>query len=503
MQALKKRKSIKYIMISIALLLCLTIAVISGAQSLDSAPNAVVMPTASATLNATYGALYHGSTYRYTDYTKVEDMHSGAITDDTTVITVDSSQPHGSQQNPFVIDSTAKWNAFVADMNNTSSGITDYGAGDYFVLAKDLDFNGVTFSAVPYFEGTFYGLDHTISNIVCSFANDSNGGLFMNVSNVNAILADITVKDANFSSIKNTCAFICGNSGGSKILNCHANGIITRGTAISTEVCVGGILGKTSGTSDTLLYRCSSDYTTTLKINNTSNGSKAGAILGEALNTGKVEILDSYAKYVSNINSTHSNSYSGFIAASTGQPAASTIRIEGCVSYSFQQNANQLVNDPMLTTVMSFWSTKISSLTVKDSYFGGGASKSGSTFSVYPTNYHTNQASNFNNTTLDVSNLNWYADSTLRYNASTHRDLLTSKVAANMIRHSSAEADLWAAAQADTALYDKIWTNKNAIGGTYTVENSPVRNTSFVKEQFDVEFYNYKNNSDESIGVTT
>ena len=108
MQVLKKRKLTKYIIISIALLLCAIIAILSGVQLFYVVENTPVTPMANATLNTTYGALFHGSTYRYTDYTKVEDMHSGAISDDTTVVTVDSTKPHGSQANPFVVDSISK-----------------------------------------------------------------------------------------------------------------------------------------------------------------------------------------------------------------------------------------------------------------------------------------------------------------------------------------------------------------------------------------------------------
>ena len=65
----------------------------------------------------------------------------------------------------------SRWNAFVADMANTTSGIIDHGKGKFFALACDLDFNGITFAPVNNFAGKFYGLGHTISNITY----DANG----------------------------------------------------------------------------------------------------------------------------------------------------------------------------------------------------------------------------------------------------------------------------------------------------------------------------------------
>ncbi len=243
MQKFNYKKTMGYFALVIAVLLCVTVVAAFGTQSLKNADITRLTPMANAQVNSTYGTLFHGSTYRYTDYTKVEDMHAGIINDDTQKVEVNSKEPHGTKENPFVIDSTSQWNDFAADMGDTSNGITNYGEGSYFIITKDLDFNGVTFKAVPQFKGTLYGLGHTILNISCSFANDTYSGLFM-ITDDGCVITDINVKDAYFSAIKNVSGFICGVSNGAKILNCHANGNISRETAISTEAVVGGIVGK-------------------------------------------------------------------------------------------------------------------------------------------------------------------------------------------------------------------------------------------------------------------
>ncbi|MCX4363853.1 MAG: hypothetical protein OSJ74_10830, partial [Clostridia bacterium] len=155
-----------------------------------------ITQTASGAVNPTYGSFFHGSTYRYTDSTKVEAAHNGSISDDTTLVTVDSSYAHGTQKNPYVIDSIARWNAFAADMNATASGITNYGAGAYFVLACDLDFNGINFTPVSRFDGAFYGLGHTIKNV-------SNGsklftGVFKEIKPT-TIIADLNMVGHNIT----------------------------------------------------------------------------------------------------------------------------------------------------------------------------------------------------------------------------------------------------------------------------------------------------------------
>ena len=60
MPMLNKRNLIKYFVISIALLLCIAIAISDGVQAHNIADTATA-PTASATLNATYGTFYQGS----------------------------------------------------------------------------------------------------------------------------------------------------------------------------------------------------------------------------------------------------------------------------------------------------------------------------------------------------------------------------------------------------------------------------------------------------------
>ncbi|MDE6474673.1 MAG: InlB B-repeat-containing protein, partial [Clostridia bacterium] len=501
---LKKSKSTKYIVLCIALLLCITIAILSGAQPYNTAvdtPITPITPTADATLNSTYGALFHGSTYIYTDYRKVEDMHSGAITDDTTAITIDSTKPHGSQENPFVIDSTAKWNAFAADMNNTSSGITDCGAGDYFVLAKDLDFGSSTFTPVSQFRGTFYGLGHTIKNVTHSSGNAlDHSGIFRMLVNAPTV-TDLNVANATFTDVGYNVGGICGYADGANILNCHAEGTFSRTTRLNIQINSGGILGSAYGTNDVLVYRCSANYMGTFWAN-TPNGALSGAIVGGTGGVAKITILDCYGKGVIDHNSSTADVYVGGVLGAAADKSGA-VRIENGVSYIYQQNV-QNTTASHVASVLGFWAGAAapSSLIIKNVYASGRGSKNGTVFYINPTMYVKDHASRINAMPLTVDNVNWYAAATPSCD-SWYGELLTAKAPSQTHRYSGSETDFWAAAQNESKLPSAIWLNKSSIDLTnYTIESSPVIN-KFVKEQFDIEFYNYKNNSDESIGVTS
>ncbi|MDE6361600.1 MAG: hypothetical protein K2L53_01330, partial [Clostridia bacterium] len=487
MQALKKRKSIKYTMISIALLLCLAIAVISGAQSLDSAPNAVVTPTASATLNDTYGALFNGSTYRYTDHTKVEDMHSGARTDDTTVITVDSTKDHGSQENPFVIDSTAKWNAFAADMGNTSSGITDYGAGDYFVLAKNLDFSSSTFTPVTRFDGTFYGLGNTIATPVHNFGKINDCGAFGLITS-STLISDLFLQEVAFTEIGGYGGALVGRSNGGKILNCHATGDIRRDSSSKVWTTVGGLVGYVhNNDANLLVYRSSAVTTTYFYVINQTTGCAAGGIVGATREKATVEILDCYASMVADValsSDLYSGSMLGFSFYGNG------FRIENCAGYFFHKNAQNTLSDyhaASLVNVYADSSTPID-ITIKNTYTDGGYSNGSSSYSTYPTVYVTPQQSEYNKTHFDISNVNWYANANPSL-SSNYGDLVALMAAAEEKRFSAAVSDLWDAAKTDTyangkyILSESIWTNRSNIvihigydSSSFTFDDSPIVN---------------------------
>ncbi|MDE7191666.1 MAG: hypothetical protein K2O35_04300, partial [Clostridia bacterium] len=506
MQALKKRKSIKYIMISIALLLCLTIAVISSAQSLDSAPNAVVMPTASATLNATYGALYHGSTYRYTDYRKVEQMHSGAITDDTTLVTIDSTKPHGSQENPFVINSTAKWNAFAADMNNTSSGITDYGEGDYFVLAKDLDVSGLTFVLVNRFSGTFYGLGNTIKNL--SIVGSASCAPFVVLAN--GKITDLNNYNFNYLNCDQQSGIVSSLNGDGYILNCHVQGQASCDASAPSVIqrCIGGIVAmvdpKTGADyNDIIIYRCSASFSATNLFSNSTGNSILGAIVGCRYRNA-ITILDCYSKHTVACGFAGQ----GYLGSLVGDFADDgDVRIENCVADVLQTNLQACSSLELAGALASSWvlSTDytIASINVKNCYLIGDGERSGSNFALVPIVAEIGADARLYHT-ANVDNLKY----TSRYSTEWTPRLNNVKssrfnLEPGVSKVSSVSTLLADAGASSSPLSNAIWDKSKLTDSySYTIDTSPVIN-KFVKEQFDVEFYNYKNNSDESIGVTT
>ena len=297
---------------------------------------------ASATLNSTYGSLHHGSTYRYTDYTKVEQAHSGTITDDTSVVVVDSTKPHGSQKNPYVIDSITGWNAFSTDMGDTTGGITDYGKDKYFVLTKDLDFNGVNFKPVQRFDGNFYGLGKKFSNINYD-ANAKYSGLIQEGNG--CLFSDLSLENYIYYNVGSSGAFI-GKCSKATLLNCHAIGEIKREVSIGNDLKIGGLIGYcdipiNQTPDDVYVYRSSSDLSIKCYENNMPYDTAFGSILGQVLYNVKATILDCYGNVTADASLGKNGYYTGIIAFVNNivQP----IRIENFVG-STRVNGNQNIS---------------------------------------------------------------------------------------------------------------------------------------------------------------
>ncbi len=303
-----------------------------------------ITQTASSALNPTYGAFFHGSTYRYTDSTKVEGAHSGSISDDTTLVTVDSSYAHGTQKNPYVIDSIARWNAFVADMANTTSGITDHGKGKFFALACDLDFNGITFAPVNNFAGKFYGLGHTISNITYD-ANGKHCGLFSNTYD-NFLVADLILSNYTYSNTQLTGALVGVALSGStevQFLNCHTDGKIIRNNN-GVDLKTGGIIGHSDNLdnieSKLLLYRCSTKLTVECSENNPPYDISASPFVGQAMRHTSVNILDCYGDLTLTIISLKKcGYYTGFVGSINQNDRQFTIE-NSAAKTKVERNAN-------------------------------------------------------------------------------------------------------------------------------------------------------------------
>ena len=144
---------------------------------------------------------------------------------------------------------------------------TSYGSGEYFVLANDLDFAGVTFHGVKDFSGNFYGLGFALKNISItgawqywtgsSYANmpsNSYGyGVFCTTANV--VITDLIVQDYEYIDMPATSignrrgAFTGGivgySTGECNMLNCHTVGYIgSPNLTYSMHTPWGGIIGE-------------------------------------------------------------------------------------------------------------------------------------------------------------------------------------------------------------------------------------------------------------------
>ena len=504
MPMLNKRNLIKYFVISIALLLCIAIAISDGMQAHNIADTATA-PTASATLNATYGTFYQGSIYRYTDYRKVEDMHAGRITDDTTVITIDSSKPHGSQKNPFVIDSIAKWNAFAADMNSTSSGITNYGAGYYFLLANDLDFDGLTFRTISSFDGTFYGLGHTLKNIKIAGVTDCAPFVIL----VNGVIADLNNYNFNYVNCDQQSGIVSGLSGDGHILNCHVEGKFSCDNSASSVIqrCVGGIVSMINPKlgadfDNVLIYRCSASFSATNIHSSAAGNSIIGGIIGCRYRNA-ITILNCY----SNHNVECGFAGQGYLGSLTGTFSdEGDVRIENCVSEVLQTNLQECSNQELAGAFTAAWvestAHTIANINIKNCYVIGNGERSGSTFALFPI-VVVISADDRLYSTAKVDNLKYSSiystDWTPRIN-NVKPSRFNSEP--GVIKVPSATALLADAGASSSPLSNYIWDKSKLIDSyVYSIDTSPVIN-KLVKEQFDIEFFNYKNNTDEDINVS-
>ncbi len=497
----KKKKGITASVVIVALcsiILFFTIGILGPISDKNSGNRVGIESIASATLNSTYGSLHHGSTYRYTDYTKVEQAHSGTITDDTSVVVVDSTKPHGSQENPYVIDSITGWNAFSTDMGDATSGITNYGKDKYFVLTKDLDFNGVNFKPVQRFDGNFYGLGKKFSNINYD-ANAKYSGLIQEGNG--CLFSDLSLKNYTYYNVGSSGAFI-GKCSKATLLNCHAIGEIKREVSIGNDLKIGGLIGYcdipiNQTPDDVYVYRSSSDLSIKCYENNMPYDTAFGSILGQVLYNVKATILDCYGNVTADASLGKNGYYTGIIAFVNNivQP----IRIENFVG-STRVNGNQNISASLTRGAYSIIgmsnansSTKVPSVTLKNIYAKGEVEESGNVYTMYPQCTGSTSNTYFGNPTFIANNINYAGSGSSMWKLTSDHQVNT-KVNNASTKVASVD-QLWINAKADSAFISDIWTNKSGIGNAFTVENSPLRNTSFDSDDILAKFRHLRNTS--------
>ena len=340
-----------------------------------------------AATNSRYSYFAHGSTYTYTDPTKVDGFRSGSIDSDTTAVTVDSTEAHGSRANPYVITSQAQWQNFADDMHAD----TTRGAGKYWAIGNDITFSGVgryTYSSggsvtgfgmvVEDFKGSLFGLGHSLKNFCfnVNYAEAVGGGtagsygiavgLFCQLSG-NAVVSDLNNIDYRFYNISAYAGGITGYiyGGNVHILNCYTRGIFSRtksasgtgkdgsGYSASTTLdqsCAGGIVGWiTSGYNGQItntdayvtLYRCSADLDSEVFV--TSRGVVHGGLIGVAWYYTNVNIYDCFARLYYSAKTTSGTkgniqSFSGVAIGALG--AYRRVKIDNVSGYNFVKEAD-------------------------------------------------------------------------------------------------------------------------------------------------------------------
>jgi hypothetical protein len=116
--------------------------------------------------------------------------------------------------------------------------IIDYDINAHYVLVADIDLSGMVWATAPilFFDGTFDGQNHTISNL--SIEGINYVGLFGEIM-ANGVVRNLTIQDA-FIIGNERVGILAGESTG-HITNCYVTGNVT---GVSY---VGGLVGSVYG----------------------------------------------------------------------------------------------------------------------------------------------------------------------------------------------------------------------------------------------------------------
>ncbi|MDE7070673.1 MAG: hypothetical protein K2O86_01700, partial [Clostridia bacterium] len=464
----------------------------------DAISNTVATITQNSSDNL--GEFNDGYSYVYTDKTKIDGYRAGTeVYDITTHKVAKTSTNRGTQDNPYVIATTADWETFVKRMASD----TTYGAGQYFVLGKDLDFDGVDFYPVINFNGTFYGVGHSLKNITCSswkyWNASTNAYVDINTSNIahggfgvfgqilGATITDLIVQDYSFQNIpqNTTCLdqhgpFVGGiagfSYGNNVVLNCHTSGEITSNLTYTSHPICGGIIGDHGlVNTDLLVYRCSSEFYSSLKTN--GYVCLCGGMVGDChLNT-TVHLYDCA-----------SNFRLDFVGTSYNHASVAIGWVRGKTSV-----IENVVGSLDITSTVRHFSGALAGTAdpvtiINNAYVEGNIGTPGA-------NKNSIQALTRTTAGITSSNVNVVKSSTSY--APLHSQS-NDALGANVITYSSADLMIASAKTFFGTNYPQIW-DTSKIGGTYDPDNSPVRN-------YLMAFVNFRNlnnggNSEESVGL--
>ncbi|MDE6605915.1 MAG: hypothetical protein K2K85_07855, partial [Clostridia bacterium] len=467
------------------------------------------------TPNATdgLGEFNNGYSYIYTDKDLIDKYRAGDAKTpyDLSIVKVDTSQARGTQKNPYVIASVDDWDRFAKNLDDGS--IPSYGSEKYFVLAKDIDFDGKTFHPVRFFNGTFYGMGHKLKNlsvngtagwvywnntayaqIPTSGTSSPYGyGVFCRTSNVT--VCDLIIENFDYQQMPSTAVFNSRNEtntgglvgvswGEDAFLNCHSVGVIYSSITYSTfHMGLGGLLGAHSNTSSPLLmYRCSSEVNIT--ANSKSHCQIHGGLVGDAFSGGNLYIYDCAANLTSNIDLCFHTACS----AAIGIVQKQSLFMENFVG---QIDVNSTIVAGSGSLIGAYMDAIVSTLEncYVEGTYGAATGTKYAYAGVCAAVQVTVNGSNINNiNVVKPTGVNYWTSYASSYGIrlSGHREYAT---------NSTMLAD------AKTFFgnnYSQIW-DADKIGGSYDPDNSPVRN--YLMAFIDFRNLNNSGNSEEKVGL--
>ena len=270
----------------------------------------------------------------------------------SSTVTVSSSQPWGSQSNPFVINSTSQWLLFANKINANDSNFLS----KVFVLGNDLNFNNNSIPQVGCnsngFKGSLFGNKHTVSNATIPYQtwvkntecyaaglfHYINGGSVYDLniaSNIKFTMkTNIVGKNIGLGYTDVMMGGLAAVGTSPLIVNVNSNVSINVAQTGTTNVgcTIGGIIGYSANTS---VYKSSYNGSLYFKVSSTpvnknGDGNHVGGIIGNDRGSG-VTIIDQCA-----VSGTVSAENSGAnVGGIMGYPKfmgqGSTLTITNCV----------------------------------------------------------------------------------------------------------------------------------------------------------------------------
>ncbi|MDE7373410.1 MAG: hypothetical protein K2N18_05035, partial [Clostridia bacterium] len=481
-----------------------TLTDIKGGSGEEMTANAAINTSGYKTLDASYDALAHGSTYTFTDKTKVDAYRLNPTGNtDTTTIKVDRTVEHGEKENPYVINSIngnsngrGSWNAFVTAMASDATK----GSGKYFVISKDLDWkNGtIAFNCVASFAGTLYGQGHSLKNITKSFGDDANvyAGVFLNMS---GIVTDLINENYSWTSCCRGGG-MAGTSVGS-FLNCHAKGTVSRTkTNINCQMDFGGLVcGVNTGF---YAYRCSTDFYESMTCV-TGNGTSCGGLVANS--SGSMTVYDCMTNMSLNIHNASSNLYTGGIVGIpylTGNGAK--IEIENVYATISAGELNNFGTFDAAAGLLSGWHPTVgsgNSISYTNVYVDAKATRGGTSMTLPLSNLVSTQSAQWGKIAVTNTNINYVNSYGAYIYHSKPDNTINGKIpTTNPPSKGYANTAALKTAAADASSPLKIW-DKSKISGTYSATDNAVTNKEVKKTGYAAKFYNLKNGNKESLGI--